>query len=93
MAGKSETGAGAGADEDGSVAYFVIFRENLKTKNKGGRKMRKMRKFFEKIRQNQDYQGIALAVAGLLGWPVLWLGVLAVCVLFAVVSGWIVSVL
>ena len=51
-----------------------------------------MRKFFKKIRQNQDYQGIALAVAGLLGWPVLWLGVLAVCVLFAVVSGWIVSI-
>ena len=52
--------------------------------------MRKMRKFFDKIRQNQ---GIALALSALLGWPVLWLGVLAVCVLFAVVSGWIVSVL
>ena len=51
-----------------------------------------MRKFFEKIRRDDDYQGIALAVAGLLGWPVLWLGVLAVCVLFAVVSGWIVSI-
>jgi len=67
--------------------YLRVF---LNKKNKG---VKKMRKFFKKIRQNQDYQGIALAVAGLLGWPVLWLGVLAVCVLFAVVSGWIVSVL
>jgi Mn2+/Fe2+ NRAMP family transporter len=62
----------------------------LNKKNKG---VKKMRKFFKKIRQNQDYQGIALALSALLGWPVLWLGVLAVCVLFAVVSGWIVSVL
>jgi Mn2+/Fe2+ NRAMP family transporter len=52
--------------------------------------MRKMRKFFEKIRQNQ---GIALALSALLGWPVFWLGVLLGCILFIIVSGWIVSIL
>ena len=51
-----------------------------------------MRKFFKKIRQNQDYQGIALALSALLGWPVLWLGVLVVCILFFVGLGWIVSI-
>ena len=55
--------------------------------------MKKAKKFFEKIRKDEDCRGAALALSALLGWPVLWLGVLAVCVLFAVVSGWIVSVL
>jgi Mn2+/Fe2+ NRAMP family transporter len=62
----------------------------LNKKNKG---VKKMRKFFKKIRQNQDYQGIALALSALLGWPVLWAGVLLGCVLFVIVSGWIVSIL
>ena len=55
--------------------------------------MRKMRKFFEKIRRDDDYQGIALALSALLGWPVLWAGVLLGCVLLVIVSGWIVSIL
>ena len=73
--------------------FCYLDRGNNK-KNKGVEKMRKMlKKIKESLKKNQDCRGAALALSALLGWPVLWLGVLAVCILFFVGLGWIVSIL